>query len=152
MVELEAHERLDERGLAIRLVADHQDGGRVEGLVKLLRHVVELGVRLVEPFVALGEEPVGGAVHPGRVRVVRGVPDDGCVRGRHSRGSAPVEGLAHGLIDGDGVAELLDHVARHVVGTLRLMMGDTMGTGVRLWDGFKRDRGCGKGSSCGRKI
>ena len=91
VVELEAHERLDERGLAIRLVADHQDGGRVEGLVKLLRHVVELGVRLVQPFVALGEEPVGGAVIPGRVRVVRGVPDDGRVRGRHGGGSHAVE-------------------------------------------------------------
>ena len=59
---------------------DDQDGRGVKRLVKLLRHVVELGVRLVQPLVAAVEEPVGGAVE-GAFGVVRGVPDDRSVIG-----------------------------------------------------------------------
>ena len=89
VVELEAHKGLHQRGLAICLMPDDQDGRGVKRLVKLLRHVVELGVRLVQPLVAAVEEPVGGTVE-GAVGVVRGVPDDRSVIGRHRRGSAAV--------------------------------------------------------------
>jgi hypothetical protein len=40
VVELETHEGLDQSGLAVRLVADDEDGGGVEGLIKLLRRSV----------------------------------------------------------------------------------------------------------------
>jgi hypothetical protein len=36
VVELEAHERLDQRRLAVGLVANHQDGGAVKGLLEVL--------------------------------------------------------------------------------------------------------------------
>lgn len=48
VVELEPHERLDQRALAVRLVAHHDDGRRPRGAAQLGRQRLQLVVRLVE--------------------------------------------------------------------------------------------------------
>lgn len=50
VVELEAHEGLDEGALSFGLVTDDEDGRRVEGGVKFLGERVELVVGLVHPL------------------------------------------------------------------------------------------------------
>ena len=53
VVELEAHEGLDEGALAVGLVADDEDGGGVEGGVEVLGEGVKLVVGFVEAPLAL---------------------------------------------------------------------------------------------------
>lgn len=55
VVELEAHERLDERALAVGLVADQKHRRRVEGRGELLGEAVQLIVGLVELPLAIFE-------------------------------------------------------------------------------------------------
>jgi len=62
VVELEPHQRLDQRRLAVGLVADHQNGGGVKGLFKVLRQRVELAVGLVQALVVAA---VGGGHEKG---------------------------------------------------------------------------------------
>ena len=48
LVELEAHERLDESTLAACLLAHNQDGRRIEGLLEILCQAMQQIVRLVQ--------------------------------------------------------------------------------------------------------
>ena len=141
VVELEAHQRLDERRFAVSLMADHEDGGRIEGLVELLRHVVQLRVRLVQALVAAVEEAVGGAVgghliH--RLGVEGNVPHHGRCGGRGAGIRRARERTAHGLVR-LRVAELLEHGRRDGVHLVEI-------------EGWRARVSEGKGGSCERKT
>lgn len=47
LVELEAHESLDESALAACLLAYYQDGRRIEGLLEILRQAMQQIISLV---------------------------------------------------------------------------------------------------------
>lgn len=78
LVELKAHEGLDERALAARLLAHDQDGRGVEGLLEVLRQAVQQVVRLVQLLLLLLAVRLAAAVvrlREGRERDEAGLVD-----------------------------------------------------------------------------